>query len=773
MNIQDKFAILTYTRLRDIIISMRKIKDKIITFIGELFPFLQEPIEVRQLYDKQSTQCVLDGINKLGMLHSLVAFFKVFLYIKAGTTFSYALLSISLMTTVSVIIFFIAFICKKLSGSVFKSDYSIQILMKSAGFLISCLFPFYGIAGDRLENDAIKVLFYFQCSSVTLLSAVMIFSDIRLHVFLFVMMESFICFLTYKTCTKSEIFDYSIVPNIMFFLVALIHEKDQRLNFLLKNKISKQKKIYKEFLNYLRIPIMIYCKNGLKRANKAARDIGITPENFSEVGNYFLSSEGYSLATLLEYMLVIPDLKINDVNLTFQKENQKRNFLVTAWIAKIFSEELTVAVTLKETTDTVLLQEQRAEDKFKNMLLFSLSHELRTPLNGVKGILTNVIKIYKEIAPIIRDQLKRARNCCEFLGNQIDDILDYVLLVTNEFVIHPNTFSIHKLFGKLKKYAIRELDSKRASISVEVRIDRNVPLEIFGDDQRLKQVCTNLINNSVKFTSQGTIELSAALAPNGKLEIGVSDTGVGISSDRLKKLFKIKTTESNEEHSELAGLGLTISQMICKKMGTELYFNSEVNKGTQVKFYIDYSKSIHFERELNSEGRHQLREKQRRINNPKINGSSNEFKLKSFSKNNTYRGIQKTYFTKQIEKLIIVVDDNDLNRFVLFRMIEKYGIRTLMAVNGLEAVDLATKELAKNPKLKMLIYMDLNMPVLDGITAGTRIFQLKAQEKPVIVAVTAFAAEKERKACIEAGFDMFLTKPIDIDNLKKTIALLN
>ena len=747
---------------------------KFSNFIKELFPFLEEAIETQELYEKQSVSKLLDGMKKFGQIHIFVCFLRSITFQWSGDFFRVAIITTLMMAFVTSIINLTAFACRKLAEKLKNCLNSLHLLVKIAGCLMVFLFLLFGLAARAIPNEVLKAFFVPQYCSIVLLCVIMFVSDIRLQFMIFAVSEVFILLLSFKSCTVMDILYPTFISNLIYFLVTLFHERDQRINFLLKNKIKKQKKLYKEFINCLRIPVLLYGKGQLKWLNKAARDIGFTTENFLELGALFKSADGISLTNLLDNMLINPDMKINDLNFTIKQSNQRKNFTVTAWISREkHSDTKTIAVTLKETTDTILLEEHRAKDKFKNMLLFSLSHELRTPLNGIKGILTNLNKSYKNISSTIRNQLKRAKCSCDFLGNQIDNILEYVLMVTEDFVIHPIPFSIYQMFEKIKKNIVRELDNKKLQVSVELKINKNVPLDIKGDDQRIKQVLMNLVKNAVKFTSKGIICLSASITPDKKLELSVADTGCGMPAEFLRNLFGVKSSDLTGDQPGLAGLGLTISQMICKKMGTELFIQSEENKGTEIKFCVDCQINYvqHIEEELGQEGCELIEEKKNKVKITQVVGNCNLRRKSQLGL--ICKSCQDVKYVAKAEKLILVVDDNELNRFVLCKMLERFQIRTLIAVNGLEAVNIVTKKLSERPDLSLLILMDLNMPVMDGITAGAQILKLRYEIRPKIVAVTAFAAEQQRKDCASAGFDMFLTKPVDVDRIKKAINLLN
>ena len=352
--------------------------------------------------------------------------------------------------------------------------------------------------------------------------------------------------------------------------------------------------------------------------------------------------------------------------------------------------------------------------------------------------------------PSAIEMRKNAKGAWCYLRYKINDILDYAQIMSNEFCLHLSTFSLSKLVEYMRKITLHLLASKRDQVGVNFGIRGDVQDNFRGDRERLEQVLFNFISNSVQYTNSGIISLSIS-HPNGNqrlLEFSVSDTGCGMSSECLAGLFQLKDNphrhiHKNVKSASLSGLGLTTSRMICNRMDSDIKASSSLGKGTIFSFCIEYE-----DKETDKSGEIPA-EFSPRSGEDKIQ-SCRLIPLSSLGK-----------VTSRPTGVVLIVDDNTLNRLVVKSMIQKMGYRTEEAENGEIAVSKAESLYANSENKWILIFMDLNMPVMDGIEATIEIRKRIAnRDKIFITALTAFSAELERTKCTEVGMDHFLGKPV-------------
>jgi CheY-like chemotaxis protein len=261
--------------------------------------------------------------------------------------------------------------------------------------------------------------------------------------------------------------------------------------------------------------------------------------------------------------------------------------------------------------------------------------------------------------------------------------------------------------------------------------DENIPEELAGDPDRLGQVLYHLLDNAFKFTEKGNVNFSMQMASvEGNLvnlKLVVQDTGTGIKSEDLEKVVKAfnQGNEGNTRSHGGTGLGLTISSNIIELMGGELWIDSEYGHGTTVTC---------------------------------------EFVLKTPRLNLTKHAQEiKDEYSDKIEGLkILYAEDNPINQKLLVMIMKSMGYEVDIANNGLEAWEMALT------KRYQIIFMDVQMPKMDGIEATKRIVKDQS-ERPIIIAVTANAEVADQKRCIEAGMNDFIPKPFSAKTLKDAI----
>ncbi len=379
----------------------------------------------------------------------------------------------------------------------------------------------------------------------------------------------------------------------------------------------------------------------------------------------------------------------------------------------------------------IMLAEQEtqaaaAASAAKSQFLAHMSHEIRTPLNGIIGIAD--ILGETQLSDTQEQYVNTIHDSGEALLSIINDILDFSKIEAGKLELESIDFSLNENCQSLHHLFIVQLNSK--DLTFNIHIDPSIPPYLQGDPLRIKQILLNLISNSIKFTSKGTIELTINLVnpePNLVLQFNVKDSGIGIPQDKQKLLFEAFTQVDSSTTREYGGtgLGLQISKRLVELMGGHIQVTSEINVGSTFSFTLALKKGSHPQQAPEHE--HQ----QTKRPNDQI--------------------------------CILVAEDNRTNQMVVGAMLKRLGYQYEICDDGQQALD------AMDLKKYDLILMDCQMPILDGF-AATKIIRNKPElnELPVI-ALTAGATAQEQKQCYDAGMNDFLSKPITMEVLKNTL----
>lgn len=378
-------------------------------------------------------------------------------------------------------------------------------------------------------------------------------------------------------------------------------------------------------------------------------------------------------------------------------------------------------------------QKERAEAMSRSRATFlaAMSHEFRTPMNAIIGL--SDVLVNAEMPAEYRDHVRTIQDSARALLSLLNDILDFSKIDAGKLALSPTAFDLRALLGSVVDMMQPAASAKK--IKLEGQFARELPDYLIGDDARLRQVLVNFLSNAIKFTSKGLVLLQVTSVRREKdiysIEFSVKDTGVGMSSDVVARLFRPfeQGDEGIGRRYGGTGLGLAISRQIIVAMGGDVHVESEVGKGTTFSFTLQMPES----------------------DTPVIFTSS---------------GIRKPIRNPQ-SLAILVVDDMPINRKVAQVMLDRLGFSADLAQDGFEAVECVKK------KDYDLILMDLQMPGMGGIEATKCIReQLAGKHVPKIVAVSASVFEEDRAACREAGMREFIAKPIDISVLGNVLTRL-
>jgi len=364
----------------------------------------------------------------------------------------------------------------------------------------------------------------------------------------------------------------------------------------------------------------------------------------------------------------------------------------------------------------------------KGRFLAQMSHEIRTPINAILGMNEIVLRESKETN--IRGYAEDINDAGQLLLSIVNEILDLSKIESGKMEIVETEYNLSKLIADLT--AMISLKAKSKNLFFHINIDKTLPVNLYGDDVRIRQILTNLLSNAIKYTNKGKIELNI----NGELQndmvtlhCSVTDTGIGIKEEHLDSLFEEYTRiEDNSNHYvEGTGLGLTITMRLLKLMGSNLQVRSEYGKGSE--FFFELKQKV-----MNSMTIAEYEDKNEDVQAKKLNIST---------------------FTAPKARFL-VVDDNKVNRLVFSKLLEPTKIQIDEAESGFECIDMM-----KEHRYDM-VFLDHMMPGMDGKETLQRIKAMTdyPSENAVIVALTANALIGARKEYIRDGFDDFLPKPI-------------
>lgn len=386
-----------------------------------------------------------------------------------------------------------------------------------------------------------------------------------------------------------------------------------------------------------------------------------------------------------------------------------------------------------------------ATNRAKSEFLANMSHELRTPLNGILGY-TQILKRDTSLTKQQREGVEIIHRSGEHLLVMINEILDLAKIEARKMVLEPADFHLP---GFLKNIVeIIRIRAQHQGITFESDFSSELPLNVRGDEKRLRQVLLNLLGNAIKFTKKGgvTFRVISSAIGNWQLAIDncqlrgirfeVEDTGTGIPPEHLEEIFSPFHQAGNKRHqAEGTGLGLAISQKLVRMMGGELHVKSTVGQGSTFWFEILLLQKLQ-DTDLPEVT---LEVEERTIENRNIVG----FKGKT--------------------RKILIADDKDANRVVLKEMLSPLNFEITEAVDGRDVLAKATACHAD------LILMDLVMPVMDGFEATQHIRQIPALKDVIVIAISASVFYQTQEKSLTVGCDDYIAKPFRIEDLLKLL----
>lgn len=386
-------------------------------------------------------------------------------------------------------------------------------------------------------------------------------------------------------------------------------------------------------------------------------------------------------------------------------------------------------ITNRKKADRALLEakeQAEAANLAKSRFLSVMSHEIRTPLNGVMGVTQLLEKT--DINDEQSELINVASKASESLLNIIDDVLDYSKIEASKVVLECRSFNLDELIVEIKTLFVSSIREKNLQFNLIINDD--VPRLLMGDSFRLQQVLSNLIGNAIKFTQTGTVEVLVKLLKDDgesiQLEWCVRDTGIGVHQDQINDIFKSfsQAERSTTRKYGGSGLGLSICKGLVDLMDGTIWVESQNTIGSMFHFTTRLTKS--------SEKMIQ---------------------------------VVKTKEQHQVSANLLIVEDDEISRLVMKKIVETNGWQAMVVENGHEAISAFEKNVYD------IVFMDIHMPVFDGYQATEKIrdLEIDSGNRIPIIAMTADVLNGRYNHCIDKGLDDFLSKPININDMAEMV----
>lgn len=382
-----------------------------------------------------------------------------------------------------------------------------------------------------------------------------------------------------------------------------------------------------------------------------------------------------------------------------------------------------------------------AANEAKSRLLAQISHEIRTPINAVLGMDEMILR--ESMSPEIRRYAEDISGAGKTLLNLINEILDFSKIESGKMEIVEKEYNLLQVVRDIRNVLMPKAENK--GLTFKIKLEEGLPYELYGDEIRIKQIITNLINNAIKYTEEGMVclHLKADIKANDKMQliIQVQDTGIGIKEEDKERLFKAfnRVNEEKNHNIEGTGLGLSIVRQLAEMMHGETRVESEFGKGSMFEANVE----------------------QKVMSDKVVEGQD---ALAKWEAGHATKAIVKEQFTAERAR-ILVVDDTAINITVVKALLKRIKVKVDTATSGKECIAKATRTPYH------IIFLDHMMPEMDGIETleKLRAETINASENATIIVLTANAIVGSKEMFLRKGFDDYMSKPVDGELLEKMV----